>query len=78
MDNPSKKVVVKQVKRLSKVRSNNNVGFDIRKVSTGITGFDLYYEGECILRRDTKLEAYEAGVIMANRIGVNYTTLSYR
>lgn len=68
----------KKTKKIVKSRSNINVGFDIRKVTTGVQGFDLFYQGEYILRRDTKLEVYEAGVIAANKMNVNYTTLNYK
>lgn len=72
--------VTKKVnKRTTKKSTTNiNVGFDIRKVSTGVVGFDLYYDGEYLLRRGSKIEAYEAGVVMANKVGVDYTTLNYR
>lgn len=71
-------LVTKKTNRVVKSRSNSNEGFDIRKVNTGVKGFDLFYQGEYILRRDTKLEVYEAGVVAANKMNVNYTTLNYK
>lgn len=71
----AKKVTNRSTKKST---SHVNVGFDIRKVSTGVTGFDLYYNGEYLLRRATKIELYEAGVIMANKVGIDYTTLNYK
>ncbi len=56
----------------------NNKGFDIRPVTTGINCFDVYLDGVFMLRRDTKIAAYEATVIAARKAGVNYSTLSYR
>ena len=79
VDVTTTKVTKKATKRTTKKSTSNvNVGFDIRKVSTGVVGFDLYYNGEYLLRRGSKIEAYEAGVVMANKVGVDYTTLNYK
>ncbi|QXN60070.1 hypothetical protein KUA24_3 [Vibrio phage HNL01] len=66
-------------KRVVKVRSTRvNEGFDIRKVNTGVKGFDVFYDGEFLIRRETKIDAYEAALKMAHRSKLNVSGLRYK
>jgi hypothetical protein len=68
----------KQRKAIKVSHSINNKGFDLRAVTSGVKGYDLYLDGEFILRRDTKLAAYESGVKMAVSAKIDYSTLNYK
>ncbi len=63
------------VKKVSKV---SNKGFDIRKVTTGTKAFDVFYNGDFLIRRDTKIEAYEAGLQLAHKAKLPVATLQYK
>ena len=53
-----------------------NVGFDIRKVPTSSNGgFDLYYDGEFLLRRATRNECYQLGMHIGVKNQLNMVTL---
>ena len=71
-------VTPKARKAVKVARKDVNNGFDLRPVTSGVKGFDLYLNGEFILRRDTKLAAYESGVKMAVSAKVDYSTLNYK
>ncbi|CAH9013823.1 hypothetical protein VP501E541_P0129 [Vibrio phage 501E54-1] len=70
-----KRLVKKCSNSISKV---SNTGFDIRPVRTGSTAFDVYYNGEFLLRRDTKIAAYEAGLRLAHKAKLSVATLQYK
>ncbi len=72
LPNPSHKRGVKKVSKVS------NKGFDIRKVTTGRTCFDVFYNGEFLLRRDTKIAAYEDGLQLAHKAKLPVATLQYK
>lgn len=65
-------------KRVSKVVKVKNKGFDIRPVTSGVKGYDLFLNGEFILRRDSRIEVYESGITFAQRAKIDYSTLSYK
>lgn len=55
-----------------------NKGFCLRKVKTGVKGFDVYYNGEFLLRECTKIAAYEKALTMAHKNNLETSTLNYR
>lgn len=63
--------------RKAKPYTPNNVGFDIRPVETGIKGYDVYLNGEFVLCRDTKIDAYADAVRTAQRAKIDYSSLKY-
>ena len=68
----------KHKRLVKKVVVASNKGFDIRKVVTGTKAFDVFYDGEFLLRRDTKIEAYEAGLRLAHKVKLPVATLQYK
>ncbi len=72
LSKPSHKRVVKIITKVS------NKGFDIRKVTTGTKAFDVFYNGEFLLRRDTKIAAYEDGLQLAHKAKLPVATLQYK
>ena len=55
-----------------------NSGFDIRKVRTGVKGFDVYFDGEFLLRRETKINAYSDAVALAHKVRLDTSSLNYK
>ena len=54
-----------------------NKGFDIRKVATGVKGFDLFYDSVFLNRRDTRLDCYELALELAHKEKLDITNLKY-
>lgn len=75
VENVSKSSHKRVIKTVTKV---SNKGFDIRKVTTGHTAYDLFYNGEFLLRRDTKIAAYEDGLQLAHKAKLPVATLQYK
>ena len=72
-------VAPKSTRKVVKMsRPNIRIGFDIRPVMSGIVAYDLYLDGEFILRRDTKLDVYEQAVKLAVKTKIDYSTLKYK
>ena len=72
-------VAAQKTRKAVKVsRPSVNIGFDLRPVTSGVKGFDVYLDGEFILRRDTKLDAYECALNMAITTKIDYSTLNYK
>lgn len=67
----------KSAKKVKPSKKHNNKGWDIRKVETGIKAYDLYFDGDFILRRDTKFECYQEGVKIGNKNKVETKSLNY-
>ena len=64
--------IVKQSNKTS------NVGFDIRKVNTGVQGFDVFFDGEFLLRRDTKIAAFSDTIALAHKAKLDVSSLNYK
>lgn len=59
-------------------RKFNNRGFDIRPLTSGVKGYDVYLDGEFLIRRDTKITAYSDALALAHKNGINTQTLCYK
>lgn len=76
---PVKPVSTLKAKQKARVEAKtSNKGFDLRKVKTGVNGFDVYYNGEFLLRECTKTADYEKALTMAHKNNLETSTLNYR
>lgn len=63
---------------IKKQKAFTNKGFDIRPVTTGIKGYDLFLDGEFILRRGTRISVYEKALQIARKNKLDYSSLNYK